>query len=186
MPARSAGYRLPSPETARSEPASRSVLTIVPTTHPRLLQKTQKTRVTIAAEGFDFLGFCFQRRHSRKHGRDVTHVFPTPQACKRVRQRVPTVLAQGQGRGESLGQMVEQVNYGLRGWVNYYAHTHASQAFDKLQAYTNRRLRRHLRRRRQKSGLGRSKEMPDRVLDSPWILWRLHRLEGRMESWHTT
>src|SRR6266536_1465620 len=22
--------------------------------------------------------------------------------------------------------------------------------------------------------------------DSPWILWRLHRLEGRMESWHTT
>ncbi len=42
--------------------------------------------------------------------------------------------------------------------------THASQAFDKLQAYTNRRLRRHLRRRRQKSGLGRYKEMPDRVL----------------------
>src|SRR6266511_5050530 len=22
--------------------------------------------------------------------------------------------------------------------------------------------------------------------DSPWLLWRLHRLEGRMESWHTT
>jgi hypothetical protein len=21
--------------------------------------------------------------------------------------------------------------------------------------------------------------------DSPWLLWRLHRLEGRMESWHT-
>src|SRR6266536_648582 len=24
------------------------------------------------------------------------------------------------------------------------------------------------------------------VVDSPWLLWRLHRLEGRMESWHTT
>lgn len=60
--------------------------------------------------------------------------------------------------------MVEQVNYGLRGWANYYAHTHASAQFDKLQAYANRRLRRHLRRRRQKSGLGRYKEMPDRFL----------------------
>jgi RNA-directed DNA polymerase len=124
----------------------------------------EKTRVTTAAEGFDFLGFRFQRRHSRKHGRDVTHVFPTPQACKRARQRVRAVLQAGQGRGESLGQTVEQVNYGLRGWTSYYAHTHASQAFDKLQAYTNRRIRRHLRRRRQKSGLGRYREMPDRVL----------------------
>ncbi|MGH2577249.1 MAG: group II intron maturase-specific domain-containing protein, partial [Actinomycetota bacterium] len=69
-----------------------------------------------------------------------------------------------QGRGESLAQMVEQVNYGLRGWANYYAHTHASRAFDKLQAYANRRLLRHLRRRRQKSGLGRYKEIPDRFL----------------------
>lgn len=60
--------------------------------------------------------------------------------------------------------MIEQVNYGLRGWANYYAHTHASDAFDKLQAYATRRLRRHLRRRRQRSGLGRYKEMPDRFL----------------------
>jgi RNA-directed DNA polymerase len=123
-----------------------------------------KTRVTCAAEGFDFLGFRFQRRHSRKHGKDVTDVFPAPQAGKRARQRVRAVLQAGQGRGESLAQMVEQINYGLRGWTSYYAHTHASRAFDKLQAYTNRRLRRHLRRRRQKSGLGRYREMPDRVL----------------------
>lgn len=124
----------------------------------------EKTRVTTAAEGFDFLGFRFQRRHSRKHGKDVTDVFPTPQACKRARQRVRAVLQAGQGRGESLAQMVEQINYGLLGWTSYYAHTHTSRAFDKLQAYTNRRLRRHLRRRRQKSGLGRYREMPDRVL----------------------
>ena len=124
----------------------------------------EKTRVTTAAEGFDFLGFRFQRRHSRKHGKDVTDVFPTPQACKRARQRVRAVLQAGQGRGESLAQMVEQINYGLLAWTSYYAHTHASRAFDKLQAYTNRRLRRHLRRRRQKSGLGRYREMPDRVL----------------------
>jgi RNA-directed DNA polymerase len=124
----------------------------------------EKTRVTTAAGGFDFLGFRFQRGYSRKHGREVTHFFPTPQACKRARERVRLVLATGQGQGLSLDQMVEQVNYGLRGWANYYAHTHASVQFDKLQAYANRRLRRHLRRRRQKSGLGRYKEMPDRSL----------------------
>lgn len=124
----------------------------------------EKTRVTTAAEGFDFLGFRFQRSFSRKHGREVTYFFPPPEATKRARERVRSVLRTGQGKGLSLGEMVEQVNYGLRGWVSYYAHTHASQAFDKLQSYANRRLRRHLRRRRQKSGLGRYKEMPDRFL----------------------
>jgi RNA-directed DNA polymerase len=74
-----------------------------------------KTRVTTAAEGFDFLGCRFQRRHSRKHGKDLTHGFPTPQACKRARQRVRAGLPAGQGRGESLAQRVEQSNDGLRG-----------------------------------------------------------------------
>jgi group II intron reverse transcriptase/maturase len=129
-----------------------------------LTLSAEKTRVTTAAAGFEFLGFRFQRRHSSKHGREVTYFFPTPEACKRARQRVRNVLKVGQAQGLSLAQMIEQVNYGLRGWVQYYAHTHASQAFDKLQAYVNRRLRRHLRRRRQSSGLGRYKEMPDRVL----------------------
>jgi tRNA 2-selenouridine synthase SelU len=92
------------------------------------------------------------------------HYFPTPEATKRARERVRLVLAAGQGRGDSLATTVEQVNYGLRGWAAYYAHTHASAAFAKLQAYANNRLRRHLRRRRQRSGLGRYKEMPDRFL----------------------
>lgn len=129
-----------------------------------LVLSEEKTRVVTAAEGFTFLGFRFQRHPSRKDGREVVHFFPPPEATKRARERVRAVLAHGQGRGESLAQMVEQVNYGLRGWANYYAHTHASRVFDKLQAYTNRRIRRHLRRRRQKGGLGRYREMPDRFL----------------------
>jgi RNA-directed DNA polymerase len=124
----------------------------------------EKTRATTAAAGFDFLGFRFQRRYSRKHGREVSYFFPPPEACKRARARVRTVLAQGQGQGLTLPEMVAQVNYGLVGWANYYAHTHASAALNALQAYANRRLRRHLRRRRHKSGLGRYREMPDQIL----------------------
>ena len=124
----------------------------------------EKTRVTTAAEGFNFLGFRFCRGYSRAHGKDVSHFFPTPQATKRARERVRTILKNGQGNGLSLEYMVEQINYGLRGWAAYYAHTHASRAFDELQFYTNQRIRRHLRRRRQRSGLGRYKEMPDRFL----------------------
>jgi RNA-directed DNA polymerase len=124
----------------------------------------EKTRITTAAEGFNFLNIRFQRSFSKIRGKEVTHFFPTPEACKRARERVRQVLAIGQPRGESLGEMVERINDGLVGWANYYAHTHASQAFENLQSYANRRLRRHLRRRRQKSGLGRYKEMPDRFL----------------------
>ena len=128
----------------------------------------EKTRVTTAAEGFDFLGFRFKRSYSGKHRREVVHFFPPPEATRRARERMCTVLAHGQGRGESLAQIVEQVNYGLRGWANYYAHTHASRAFDKLQAYANRRLRSHLRRRRQKSGLGRYKRCPTGFCTRSW------------------
>lgn len=124
----------------------------------------EKTRVTTAAEGFDFLGFRFCRRHSKAHGRDVTHFFPTPQAEKRARERVRRVLQTGQGKGMSLSDMVRDINYGLRGWTAYYAHTHASRAFGELQVYANNRLRRHMRRRRQRSGLGRYRRMPDRFL----------------------
>ena len=124
----------------------------------------EKTRLTTATEGFDFLGFRFKRSYSRKHRREMNHFFPTPEAAKRARERVRTVLAEGQARGLSLEEMVVQLNYGLRGWTNYYAHTHASRALAKLQTYANRRLRRHLRRRRRTSGLVRYREMPDRVL----------------------
>ncbi|MGH9044294.1 MAG: group II intron reverse transcriptase/maturase [Acidimicrobiales bacterium] len=124
----------------------------------------EKTRVTTAAEGFDFLGFRFCRRYSKAHGKDVTHFFPTPKAEKRARERVRKVLRTGQAKGMSLADMVEDINYGLRGWTAYYAHTHASRSFGELQVYANNRLRRHLRRRRQRSGLGRYKRMPDRFL----------------------
>ncbi|MGH8832203.1 MAG: group II intron reverse transcriptase/maturase [Polaromonas sp.] len=124
----------------------------------------EKTRVTTAAEGFSFLSFRFTRTYSRKHRKEVTHFFPTPEACKRARERVRSVLAQAHGRGEPLSQTVEQINSGLRGWANYYAHTHASRAFDKLQSYTDEALKRHLRRRRRKSGLGRYWEMPNQLL----------------------
>jgi hypothetical protein len=36
------------------------------------------------------------------------------------------------------------------------------------------------------SASGRSSRSRQAPTDSPWISWRLHRLEGRMESWHTT
>lgn len=124
----------------------------------------EKTRVTTAAEGFDFLGFRFQRKYSKAHGKDVTHFFPTPQAEKRARERVRRVLKTGQGKGMSLSEMVKDINYGLRGWTAYYAHTNASRSFGELQVYANNRLRRHMRRRRQRSGLGRYKRMPDRFL----------------------
>ncbi|MDP8960105.1 MAG: hypothetical protein M3N32_00500 [Actinomycetota bacterium] len=70
----------------------------------------EKTRVTTAAEGFVFLAFRFQRRHSHKHGREVTYFSPPPEACQRARQRVRNLLRVGQAQGLSLAQMTEQVN----------------------------------------------------------------------------
>ena len=58
------------------------------------------------------------------------------------------------------------LNVGLgTGWVNYFRHTNASQAFRGLQRFVNSRCRRYLTQRRQGRGLG-WKRFPNSRLDA--------------------
>lgn len=122
----------------------------------------EKTRVVMAEEGFDFLGFRFLRTNSMKHRKRITIALPTSKAEKRareaIRQRVgPHMLY------KKPCEVVENLNNFLRGWTNYYRHINASKAFGRLQAYCNWKICRYLQRRKGHKGAGVGK-YPNRYL----------------------
>ena len=96
-------------------------------------------------EGFDFLGYRFEagRRFVRK------------KSLKRFKDAIRTKTRRT--RGASLARIVEGLNPLLRGWFGYFKHAHHI-IFERLDAFTRRRLRALLRRQEKRSsrmGMGR-------------------------------
>jgi len=93
-----------------------------------------KTRVVDArTEGFDFLGYRFQagRRWPRQ---------------KSLMQLKDTVRAKtGRTTGRSLGRVIAELNPTLRGWFEYFKHSHRG-AFRSVDGWIRRRLRSLLRK----------------------------------------
>lgn len=100
----------------------------------------EKTRLVDArVEGFDFLGYRFEagtrwpRDKSRKKLRDA------------IRAKTKRTA------GHSLPQIIAEVNRTLRGWFEYFKHSHAP-TFRKEDGWIRRRLRSILRKRSRRFG----------------------------------
>jgi group II intron reverse transcriptase/maturase len=120
-----------------------------------------KTHVTRVTEGFDFLGFHFVKRRSPKSGKNTIYLFPAKSAQQTIRNRLKYVTSRR--APISPQEFVELVNPMLTGWVNYFRHTNASQAFRGLQRFVNIRFRRYLTQRSKGRGFG-WKRFPNRKL----------------------
>ena len=89
-------------------------------------------------QGFEFLGYRFEagERQVRKKSLDKLED-SIPAKTKRT-------------RGESLERIVADLDRTLRGWFGYFKHAHHF-TFERLDAFTRRRLRALLRRQEKKS-----------------------------------
>jgi len=104
----------------------------------------QKTRIVDASQagGFDFLGYHFERG------------LRWPRA-KSLRKFNDTVRAKTQRRnGHSLEAIIVDLNRTLKGWFEYFKHSHKSK-FPRLDQWVRMRLRSILRRRHHRRGQGR-------------------------------
>lgn len=104
-------------------------------------------------EGFDFLGYHFQR-DQRRPGR--FHRWPREKSIQKLRDVVRAQTPQVNGR--SLQAILATVNGTLRGWFAYFQHTNVTTVFPALDGWLRRRLRRillkrHKCRRHQGQGL---------------------------------
>jgi RNA-directed DNA polymerase len=106
----------------------------------------EKTRIVDAnLEGFDFLGYHFERGKR----------WPRDKSIKKLRDAIRAKTPRK--HGHSLGVIIANVNWTTRGWFEYFKHASHVNTFRGLDGWIRRRLRRILLKRHKKhrhNGLG--------------------------------
>ena len=100
----------------------------------------EKTRVVMAEEGFDFLGFHFRRAHDSRRNKRKTVWFPSAKSERKVRERIHELTkprALSSGTLETIAQEVAEV---LRGWGGYFRYSLARAAFNGVWVYAGYRI----------------------------------------------
>ena len=101
-----------------------------------------KTRIVdTVTDGFDFLGYRFERGQRRPRKKSLGKMKDTIREATR------------RNNGHSLAQIIERVNGTLRGWFEYFKHSHR-WTFKPLDQWIRMRLRSILRGRRGLRGRG--------------------------------
>ena len=107
----------------------------------------KKTHIVNAyRESFDFLGFEFGMRRSRKTGRFYSHTQPSRKSLKKIKSRT-TQLTKRNMTPLPIETVVRSVNLLLRGWVNYFHYGNSSDSFGNVKWHVEERVRTHLRKR---------------------------------------
>ena len=122
-------------DEAEAEKALQKVRQLV--TERGLVLHPEKTRVvdtTKAGEGFDFLGYHFERGTR----------WPRKKSLKKLKDSIRTQT--GRSNGNSLTVITANVNRTLKGWFEYFKHSH-KWTFPVLDGWIRRRLRSILRKR---------------------------------------
>ncbi|WP_289059800.1 group II intron maturase-specific domain-containing protein, partial [uncultured Mesotoga sp.] len=127
----------------------------------RLLEEFEKIEVQINEEkskivdmekgSFQFLGFEFSMVKA-KNGKRRPDYRPNKKARKALLEKLKYQFLIY--RSNSLERLVEAINPILRGWVNYFRIGNSKKVFSFIRDWVNRKLRRHMMRKKQKKGFG--------------------------------
>lgn len=119
----------------------------------KLQLKQTKTRIcNIEATSFDFLGFTFMKSRRNYRQKLTTYVHPSHQAENAIRRRIREIV--NYRRPVKVEQVVKELEPVLRGWVNYFRGVNSAGKFRKIKLYTAKKVRKFMRRHRQKKGYG--------------------------------
>jgi len=129
--------------------------------------------VNAEKESFDFLGYSFKRAPNRGKTKMATYFWPSQKAERSIREKVRKIT--NPARPIKVEQIVKELNRALRGWVDYFRVANASKKFGKIRFYAGKKVRKFMRRRRNKSGYG-YKKYPDSYLYNRLGLYRDYRL----------
>jgi len=107
----------------------------------------EKTRIVDATQsgGFDFLGYHFERGYK----------WPRKKSLKKMREAIHAKTRRT--NGNSLKQIISQVNQTMRGWFEYFKHSHKT-TFNEVDSWIRMRLRSILRKRQDKQGRARGSD----------------------------
>jgi RNA-directed DNA polymerase len=133
----------------RNEQQARQALKMVEkwTADNGLTLHPEKTHVVDATKpgGFDYLGYHFERGYR----------WPRKKSLKKLKDEIRSKTQRS--NGHSLEQIITRVNQSLKGWFEYFKHSHPT-TFEPLDGWIRMRLRSILRKRRGGKGRGRGSD----------------------------
>ena len=116
----------------------------------------------LATESFDFLRYTFGRRHSKRTGGAYWDARPARprvhRACREISDLVDKLPTFKEPQ-----ELIQQVNYFLRGWANYFSYGTTSPAYRAVHNHTIGRVRYWLQRKFKVRGRGCGR-FPDKHL----------------------
>ena len=103
----------------------------------------QKTRIVDTGggkEGFDFLGFYHRRVRSGRYRKFYTLKWPGNRSMKNIRTSIRELLGNRAILTWSIGEVVEVLNPGLRGGMNYFRYGNSERKFRQIDSYVREEL----------------------------------------------
>jgi len=107
----------------------------------------EKSRITTAKDGFDFLGFRFKRELDKRRGKQVTHVIPSSDSVASFRDKVREIIPLNRAHILTEGDAVIALNRLIVGWGNYFNHTNAMYTYKHLQPFIEWKFRKFFSRK---------------------------------------
>lgn len=118
------------------------------TTHLALELNLEKTKLTHATEGWEFLGFHLEYRPERANREAAwLQVVPSQKSIHRVRDKIRE-LTSYRGRNIPEPELFMLINAIIRGWANYYRFVNSAKIFAGLDWWLNDRVIRRIMRHR--------------------------------------
>jgi RNA-directed DNA polymerase len=129
-------------------------------------------------ESFSFLGFQIRRVRGQS-GKWFPLCRPLLKKRTELLRRLKEIFRAH--RSQPVGRVIEEINPILRGWVNYFAHGHASQALSYIKNWVEKKVRRHLARNSKRHGFG-WKRWSTRWLYAHLGLFDSYRVQWRLSQ----
>jgi group II intron reverse transcriptase/maturase len=120
----------------------------------KLNLSAEKSRVTTAEEGFDFLGFHFIRRQNKHREKEVTFFFPSKKSKSSFMKKASEITHRRHAHTKSEADVIKELNFLIRGWTNYFNHSHATRVYSGLWTFVCFRLTQFMRYRHKLNHLG--------------------------------
>jgi len=104
-----------------------------------------KTRVVdMGQDGFDFLGFHFHKKKSRKSGKLLPYIWASPKSMMNIRRKIH-FITERKRLSNTPDEVIKFLNMVIRGWRNYFRIGNCTLKFQQLDRYVRYRLEQWIR-----------------------------------------
>jgi len=116
------------------------------------LNQDKTSILDLEKQSLDFLGFNLRRTNSRKTDNRYTRITPSKKAIQTLKDKVKIITYRG--NKQPIQDVITRINISAKGWRNYYNIGYQSESFTKVNDFLRCRVRKFLKRRKNKAGQG--------------------------------